>query len=264
MSDTEQHVDDIITAIPGEWRFNEEVAKSFDSHVRKSVPLYDELQRIVMEMSEYFVRDGSIIYDIGASTGESLYHLAHKHRGKKNVRLVGIEQSLTMVEEAGKKLQGIPNIRLLHQDVRQDTKFDQADLILALYTLQFLSLEDRYKLLSVIFRDLHTGGAFIIIEKVHAESAHAEDMWNELHWDFKRRSGLTDEMILSKARSLRGVLLPLSVKENLRMLEWAGFQRTDIFFKWLNWVGILAVKTAPGIISTGEMDPAPQVSEESS
>lgn len=238
-------VDEIITAVPGEWRFDEKVAQSFDSHVRKSVPLYDEIQRLVVEMSEFFVRDGSVIYDIGASTGETLYRLAAKHRNKEGLRLVGIEQSLTMVQEAGKKLENIPNIRLLHQDVREFARFDQADMILSLYTLQFLSLEDRYTLLADIFRDLRVGGALLYVEKVHAESAQAECMWNELHWDFKSACGLNDEMILSKSRSLRGVLLPMTLQENIRMLEWAGFRRTDIFFKWLNWVGLLAVKTEP-------------------
>jgi tRNA (cmo5U34)-methyltransferase len=251
-ADKSQPVDDIITAVPGEWRFDKKVAQSFDSHVRKSVPFYDEIQHLIVEMSEFFVRDNSSVFDIGASTGETLYHLADKHRQKKNVRLFGIEQSFRMVEEAGSKLKDIPNIRLLHHNVQEYARFDHADLILALYTLQFLNLEDRYELLAKIFRDLRIGGAFVIVEKVHAESAQAEDLWNELHWDFKQRSGLSDDMILAKSRSLRGVLLPMTVLENIRMLEWAGFRRTDVFFKWLNWVGIIAIKTEPSPAPLGE------------
>lgn len=238
-------VDEIISAVPGEWRFDEKVAKSFDSHVKKSVPFYDELQDLVIELSEFFVRDESVIYDIGASTGETLYRLAHKHRQKEGVKLVGIEQSQTMVTEANLKLKDISNVRILHQDVREFARFDRADLVVALYTLQFLSLEDRYTVVKNIFRDLRVGGALILIEKVHADSAQTESMWNELHWDYKSQSGLSDEMILSKARSLRGVLLPMTVSRNIRMLQWAGFQRIDQFFKWLNWTGMIAIKREP-------------------
>ncbi|MCZ6674579.1 MAG: methyltransferase domain-containing protein [Verrucomicrobia bacterium] len=262
MTEDKSHlVDDIITAVPGEWRFDKKVAQSFDTHVRKSVPFYDEIQHLIVDMSEFFVRDNSSIFDIGASTGETLYHLANKHRQKKNIRLVGIEQSIRMVEEAGTKLKDFPNIRLLHQNVQEFARFDQADLVLALYTLQFLNLEDRYDLLAKIFRDLRVGGAFLLVEKVHAESAQAEDMWNELHWDFKSRSGLSDEMILAKSRSLRGVLSPMTVTENIRMLEWAGFKRTDVFFKWLNWIGIVAIKTEPGNPLNSEDESLPEMSK---
>ena len=259
--DKSNPVDDIITAVPGEWRFDKKVAQSFDSHVRKSVPFYDEIQQLVVEMSEFFVGDNGCVFDIGASTGETLYHLADKHRRKKNVRLIGIERSIRMVEEAGLKLKDIPNVRLLHQDVQEYARFDHADLIVALYTIQFLNLEDRFELLAKIFRDLHVGGAFVFVEKVHAESAQAEDMWNELHWDFKQRSGLSDEMILAKSRSLRGVLSPMTVMENIRMLEWAGFKRTDVFFKWLYWVGIVAIKTEPVGPPVGEDDSLPELSK---
>jgi tRNA (cmo5U34)-methyltransferase len=148
---------------------------------------------------------------------------------------------------------------MLHQDIREFARFDKADLIVALYTLQFLSLEDRYTVVKNIFRDLRVGGALILIEKVHADSAQTESMWNELHWDYKSRSGLSDEMILAKARSLRGVLMPMTTERNIRMLEWAGFQRIDIFFKWLNWIGIIAVKREPvRPADYGEVNPSPK------
>ena len=57
MSKKRESVDKLITAIPGEWKFDEQVAKSFDTHVRKSIPLYDEVQKMVVEISEWFVRD---------------------------------------------------------------------------------------------------------------------------------------------------------------------------------------------------------------
>lgn len=71
-------VDDLITAVPGNWKFDEPVAMGFDSHVRKSVPFYDEVQNLVVSLSEFFVRDNSSIVDVGASTGETLHFLAER------------------------------------------------------------------------------------------------------------------------------------------------------------------------------------------
>lgn len=69
MRNKEGLVDDLITSIPGEWKFDEQVSQHFDTHVRKSVPLYEEVQKAVIEISEWFIRDNSVVYDLGSSTG---------------------------------------------------------------------------------------------------------------------------------------------------------------------------------------------------
>ena len=50
MRNKEGLVDDLITSIPGEWKFDEQVSQHFDTHVRKSVPLYEEVQKAVIEI----------------------------------------------------------------------------------------------------------------------------------------------------------------------------------------------------------------------
>ncbi|HSG06100.1 MAG TPA: hypothetical protein VLB09_06850, partial [Nitrospiria bacterium] len=112
----------------------------------------------------------------------------------------------------------------------------------ALFTLQFLTLAERRLLLARINEALIEGGGLIIVEKVCAEYSSFEGIWNELHWDFKRRQGLTPEQILEKANSIRGVLNPLTINENLEILTQTGFDRVEVFFKWYNWAGFVAVK----------------------
>ena len=80
-------------------------------------------------------------------------------------------------------------------------------------------------------------------EKVLAEEGRFDELWLELHWDFKRRAGLTDGQILQKARSIRGILKPLTLTENIKLLRTAGFYSIEVFFKWYNFAGILAIKT---------------------
>lgn len=78
MRNKEGLVDDLITSIPGEWKFDEQVSQHFDTHVRKSVPLYEEVQKAVIEISEWFIRDNSVVYDLGSSTGETISLLLQK------------------------------------------------------------------------------------------------------------------------------------------------------------------------------------------
>ncbi|NNE07992.1 MAG: methyltransferase domain-containing protein [Gemmatimonadetes bacterium] len=234
-------VDGLITSVPGQWKFDEEVARHFDEHVRKSIPLYEELQSMVIEMSEWLITDGSVVYDIGSSTGETLNRLADKHAGKLDVRFVGVETSEAMVKSARAKCES-PAVRFVQKNVMEIERFEGADLVLSLYTFQFLPLKHRSVLMKRIYDALSPGGALILAEKIQAESPRLEDMWMELHWDFKRRRGLTDEMILQKARSLRGVMFPLTLSRNVELLESAGFSDTEVFLKWHNFAGMIAFK----------------------
>ncbi|HFX2467230.1 TPA: methyltransferase domain-containing protein [Salmonella enterica subsp. enterica serovar Muenchen] len=237
-----ESVDELITALPGNWRFDHEVVQAFDEHVRRSVPFYDQVQAMISDISEWFVRDGTTIYDLGTSTGETIYRLKDKHKSKKNIRYIGIDNSLPMLEKARIKC-GDENIQFLHQNIISVTEFPAAGLITAIYSLQFLPLSERRIVVERVSRDLYEGGAFIIVEKVRAESSYFEDIWLELYWDMKQSSGLNSEQVLSKAKSLRGILIPLTLSENIKILEDSGFVVIDIFMKWYNFVGIVAVKT---------------------
>ncbi len=234
-------VDAAISAVEGGWEFTSEVAEQFDTHVRKSIPQYEEVQRMTADMSEWFIHDGSTVYDIGSSTGETLFHLQRKHVSKKNVRFIGIDSSEMMVKQARKKVSA-NNVQFLHRDAVQ-TIFEEADLVISLYTMQFLSVPERMQVLRGVYRCLRSGGALIMAEKVQAEEGRFDELWVELYWDFKKGQGLTDDQILQKARSIRGILRPLTLSENIKLLRTIGFDSVDVFFKWYNFAGILAIKT---------------------
>lgn len=234
-------VDDTISAIEGGWEFTNEVATHFDTHVRKSIPLYEEVQRMTIDMSEWFINNGSTVYDMGSSTGETIFRLQKKHASKENVKFIGIDNSMMMVQEARKKVSA-DNVQFSCCDVGQII-LEEADLVVSLFTLQFLSVPERMKVLRGVYECLHSGGALIMAEKLLAEEGRFDDMWVELYWDFKKRQGLTDDQILYKARSIRGVLRPITLTENIRLLRDSGFNSIDVFLKWYNFAGILAIKT---------------------
>lgn len=234
-------VDDTISAVPGEWRFDKNVSKAFDSHVRKSVPFYDEIQRMVIEISEYFVRDHCVVYDLGSSTGTTLDLLSSAHAGKEDAQFIGFDLSKFMIKEARKKVNR-PNVRFHHKNIMDIEFSPPANFITSLFTIQFLTLGERRTLLTRINEGLTEGGGLLIVEKVSAEHSCFEEIWTELYWDFKRRQGFSPEQILEKANSIRGVLKALTADENIDLLRQTGYSRVEVFFKWYNWAGFLAVK----------------------
>ena len=64
---------------------------------------------------------------------------------------------------------------------------------------------------------------------------------NDLYYDFKRNN-LDDNDILDKNQSLRGIMKPLTLSENIENLRNVGFEKIDVFMKYNNFVGIMAIK----------------------
>ena len=243
MSKEREPVDNLITVVPGKWKFDAGVARHFDDHVRKSIPLYDEVQRMVVEVSQWFIRDGSTVYDIGSSTGHTISLLLERHADKANLNLIGIEKSAPMIDVARKKCPAT-NVQFLQRDVYEMEGFPGADLVLCLYTLHFVPVEKRELVLQRVYRDLSDEGAFVMLEKIVADNPAVEDMWREIYWDFKRERGLNENMIREKAQSLKGILHPLTLHRNIALLREAGFTCIAPFMQWCNFVGLLAIKTA--------------------
>lgn len=233
-------VDRDIVANEGDWAFDAQVAQSFDEHIRKSVPFYDEIQSMVLKLSEWFVRDNSVIYDLGSATGETISRLTRRYAGR-NLKFIAVDSSIDMMEQARTKVQA-ENV-VFHTNDVIDENIKDADLVISLYTLQFLKIKDRRKVIRTIYQGLESGGAAIIVEKIRGESSLFEGIWTELYSDYKLRGGLTEKEILQKACSIRGIVQPLTLKENIGMLEKNGFEQVDVFFKWCNYVGMLAVKS---------------------
>ena len=83
---------------------------------------------------------------------------------------------------------------------------------------------------------------FLFVPSFLFSQDRANDILNQLYTDFKLNSGYTGNEIVAKARSLKGVLEPLSTEQNLELLEQTGFSNPTIIHKTLCFDGILAIK----------------------
>ena len=95
-------VGDNIKADNANWSFAGKTANSFSSHVRRSVPLYDEGHHIIEGLSDFFVKDHSICYELGSSVGELTKKLALRHEHRTGVSFIGLD-SVEEMTEKGKR-----------------------------------------------------------------------------------------------------------------------------------------------------------------
>lgn len=220
----------------GEWQFDT-ITEEFDKHIQESIPKYQDVQKQVSELLYWFLPKGEQIVDLGSSTG-AVFANNKQLFSKRNIKYLGLDVSEKMIHYCQNKYRE-DGIRFQLADITE-FNFPKSNVFTSLFTLQFLTREERKQTIKNIYDALKTGGAFIITEKVLGETPYTEDIFDNLYQDFKSVN-LPPEHLLEKKQSLRGVMFPITLNENLQLLKDEGFT-VDIFFKWNNFVGILALK----------------------
>jgi tRNA (cmo5U34)-methyltransferase len=229
---------DDIKAQNANWKFSGDMVESFDTHVKKSVPLYDEGHTLISNLSDYFIKDDSICYELGSSTGVLLEKLANRH-SFRDTRFIGIELEEDMVKKADKR--SSKNLSFICDDIKT-YELEKSDMIISYYTMQFIHPKHRQLLFDKIYDSLNWGGAFVLYEKVRANDARFQDILTGLYTEFKLDNGYSADEILAKSQSLKGVLEPFSTKGNLDLLKRAGFVDVISVQKFMNFEGFLAIK----------------------
>jgi tRNA (cmo5U34)-methyltransferase len=225
-----------------DFTFGAETAAVFDDMLERSVPFYPEIQRMIAEIATDFAMSSSNVYDLGCSTGATLRGLGDLD---KEVTLVGIDSSAEMLARAEQELQAANLGRgyvLRCQDMNQALEIANASVVIMCLTLQFVRPLHRERVMQTIYRGLNHQGCLILVEKVLADETLMNRLFIKYYYDMKRRNGYSDIEIAQKREALENVLIPYRLEENVALLESAGFRKPEIFFKWYNFCGLLAVK----------------------
>ena len=226
-----------------DFTFDERVAGVFDDMVSRSVPQYAEIQRMLAELTAYFAMEGSNIYDLGCSTGTTLalvHDALHVH-----ANLIGIDNSAEMLEKCRSKLEplGLGHaVELRRADLDRGIEIQDASVVLLVLTLMFVRPMCREKLMRSICSGMRENGCLLLVEKVLSDGSSFNRLFIERYYAYKRRRGYSELEIAQKREALENVLIPYRLGENRDLLLAAGFREVDVFFKWYNFVGLVAVK----------------------
>lgn len=222
------------------WSFAEAIDQ-FDEHILQSVPNCQQQREYVASLSRFFLHADARVYEIGVSTGE-LAQTVLERTPERQLSYIGLDVEPTMIEKAAHRLRKDSRFTA-HCTNAVKHAFENPALIISYYTLQFIPLPERKKLLKRIFEALEPGGALILYEKTLGENAQVQDMLSQLYSDFKSEQGLSSDSILNKALALRGVSMPLSLEGNRKLLQASGFENIEIIYRAYCFAGYLAIKT---------------------
>jgi tRNA (cmo5U34)-methyltransferase len=231
-------------ALIEDFNFGAETARVFDDMLDRSVPFYGEIQRMIGELAADFATPGSQVYDLGCSTGTTLMEL-DRTIPAADVRLIGIDSSEEMLEVARRKFETAPMLHpteLICRNLEHNLELSRASVVVMNLTLQFVRPLYRDRLIQTIAQGTQKRGCLLLVEKVLGQNSTLNRLFIKHYYEFKKRNGYSDMEIAQKREALENVLIPYHHEENRELLQRNGFRACDVFFRWYNFCGMIAVK----------------------
>ena len=234
--------DNVFTQpIDKQFEFDEAVASVFDDMLSRSVPFYDEVRQLIIDLILANEAEGKRVVDLGSSTAKFLLELHARMR--TDMTLVGIDNSEAMIERARQKAQAFGAAIALELGDILTYDYRGIDVAVANYTLQFIRPMQRTQLVARIAEGLEAGGMFVFSEKVVFDDKQLDKQMIDIYYDYKRAQGYSDYEISQKREALENVLIPFTISENIQMCFDAGFTDVSTVFQWANFVTFVARKS---------------------
>lgn len=228
-----------------DFTFNSEVAAVFDDMVDRSVPFYQEIQRMTAELATDFAQPDTNLYDLGCATCTSFLQIDKLMPADAGVRFVGVDDSTEMLDKARMKLNAVNFKRPFHLelgDLNAGVEIANASVVMMVLTLQFIRPLYRERIIKSIWRGLGDNGCLIVVEKVLGENSTFNRLFIKHYYEMKMRNGYSELEIAQKREALENVLVPYRLEENKELLRGAGFRHVDTYFKWYNFSAMIALK----------------------
>jgi tRNA (cmo5U34)-methyltransferase len=226
-----------------DFAFDASVAAVFPDMIRRSVPGYGEIIALTGLLAAQYAQAGSRCYDLGCSLGAASLSM-RRRIPHADCRIIAIDNAPAMLEQAHANLEQAPGtvpVELRCADVRE-VAIEDASVVVLNFTLQFLEPAERLPLLQRIQAGLRPGGALILSEKIMFANEQEQDFNTAMHLAFKRANGYSDLEISQKRTALENVLLPDTREQHEERLRWAGFRRSECWFRCFNFAAFVAFK----------------------
>jgi tRNA (cmo5U34)-methyltransferase len=220
-----------------DWTFDGFGAE-FDEHAQKHLPHYSTAHQVVCHAATYALHTGGVVADLGCSTGHAIEAIAGHIPGRP-FTAHGYDADQSMLDHAAIRLGGNSHVecKFSRVDLTCDPlEHEEADVTLALWTLQFLPPSTWVPLLRAAHDAASADGLLLIGAKTRLSDARWQESADGALADWKDQHGVTPEEALAKSRSLRGTMSVVSTGRLFDVVEAAGWHSSAILFRWNAWV----------------------------
>ena len=224
--------------------FDEQVAEVFGDMIARSIPGYATMISTLGEFAKKYYKPDSKIYDLGCSLGGVTFEICEQLR-ESDFKLIAIDNSEAMIErlvQRKSKIGGLEDrVEILCEDIN-DSIIENASIVILNFTLQFLPLKYRDRLIKRIYDGLIPGGILILSEKIVLGDENLNDLFVEMYHKFKESNGYSELEISQKRLALENILIPETISMHKNRLVSAGFRSFEIWFQHLNFTSTISLK----------------------
>ncbi|GAB2191699.1 carboxy-S-adenosyl-L-methionine synthase CmoA [Sessilibacter sp. MAH1] len=224
--------------------FNKAVVDVFPDMIKRSVPGYLTIIGMIGDLTSRYVQANSNCYDLGCSLAAATLAM-RQNIGERGCEIIAVDNSQAMIERAQKMMardHSATPVTLVCDDIN-GIEIKNASIVVLNFTLQFIPVQQRDKLLANIYQGLNPGGVLILSEKIAFEDQRHNQLMIDLYHDFKRANGYSDLEISQKREALENVLIPETLSQHRQRLKSSGFDDADVWFQCFNFASMIAQKT---------------------
>lgn len=211
--------------------FDMERAREYDKGIRRAMPTYDAMYRMVQSFLRANVNDSASLLIVGAGGGNELVTFGTEN---PTWTFTGVDPSEAMLEVALQKAknEGIEERMSIHtgtiEQITFNETFDAATCLLVLHFIE--AIEEKRSLLKTVKERLQPGSPFVLVtmfgEQSKPEFDERMNLWKSIWLDL---TDLTLEDVKEMEESVRDLsFIPAIQIEEL--LQEAGFERVTQFF----------------------------------
>lgn len=211
--------------------FSFDSISNFDNHISSSINGYKLLDELIINLSSFWTKKSTTILDIGCTSGRLIDALK---RLNPDCECIGYDITNHNF------IQDTPAILKILDVSSSDACLPYSNLVLSIFTLQFIEIEKRKSVLRRIYDCLSISGAFVVAEKEISSSGIIQEAFTFANYDYKR-SNFTPDEILSKEKDLRKIMNCLQDGENVKLLQSVGFKPYQ-FYQGLNFKAWICLK----------------------
>jgi tRNA (cmo5U34)-methyltransferase len=214
--------------------------EGFDNHIDTSIRGYGDLWQDVVDISQYFVENETMVVDIGCSTGKMLKSMIAQNTFAPDAIYEGVEIEQDFWDAYNQDERDYNRLQYYKGDILS-YDFYNCSYVTSIFTLQFMSYSDRKRVIRKVYDGLLPGGAFVFAEKTMPENVRIHEIRTFTYYDFKRKTFTTDD-IMDKERQLRHMTKPSTRQELVDICKEAGFTAVDSFWQNHAFTGFIALK----------------------
>lgn len=243
MSDRKDSLYSDLLGNISDFSFDESVANVFPDMIKRSVPGYGAIISMIGLLAGRYAKKDSNCYDLGCSLGAATFAM-RKQINQQGCRIISVDNSEAMASRCRgnikKDASQVP-VEVICEDIHK-IDIANASVVVLNFTLQFIALELRQEIINKIYRGMLPGGILILSEKLAHQDQDIQNLFMDMHHEFKKANGYSELEISQKRSALEEVLIPEDIDKHRNRILASGFKSCDVWFQCFNFASLLALK----------------------